>query len=165
TPFETAGAALGAADVEALLQRDDIRYLSEMMNFPGVLGADPEVMAKIDAARRAGKPVDGHAPGLRGEEARRYAEAGRPGEVTISTDHECFTEAEARDKLAAGMHIIIREGSAARNFDALIPLLHDHPDRIMFCSDDKHPDSLVEGHINVLVRRALAAGIPLFHAL
>ncbi len=165
TPFETAGAALGAADVEALLQRDDIRYLSEMMNFPGVLGADPEVMANIDAALSAGKPVDGHAPGLRGEEARRYAEAGRPGEVTISTDHECFTEAEARDKLAAGMHIIIREGSAARNFDALIPLLHDHPDRIMFCSDDKHPDSLVEGHINVLVRRALAAGIPLFHAL
>ena len=165
TSFETAGAALDSAAVGALLKRDDILYLSEMMNFPGVLSGDEEVMAKIELARAQGKPVDGHAPGLGGEDARRYVEAGTPGAVTISTDHECFTEAEARDKLAAGMKIIIREGSAARNFDALIGLLKDYPDRMMFCSDDKHPDSLEEGHINQLVTRALARGVPLYNAL
>lgn len=165
TSFETAGAVLDAAAVKALLDRDDIRYLSEMMNFPGVLQGDPEVMEKIAAARAKGKPIDGHAPGLRGEEARRYAEAGEAGGVVISTDHECFTREEALDKLACGMKIIIREGSAARNFDALVSLLADHPDEMMFCSDDKHPDSLVEGHINVLVRRALQQGLPLFHVL
>lgn len=165
TGFETAGARLEAQAVEALLGREDIRYLSEMMNFPGVLSGDPEVRQKIAAARKLGKPVDGHAPGLRGEDARRYAEAGFPGETTISTDHECATREEALDKLAAGMHILIREGSAARNFEALADLLRDYPERIMFCSDDKHPDSLVEGHINELVRRALAKDIPLFHIL
>lgn len=165
TAFETAGAALDARAVEKLLDRDDILYLSEMMNFPGVLNGDPEVLAKITAARRKGKPVDGHAPGLRGAEARLYAEAGRPGEAVISTDHECFTRAEALDKLAAGMQIIIREGSAARNFEALVELLRDYPERMMFCSDDKHPDSLVQGHINLLVKRALAKGIPLFNVL
>lgn len=165
TPFETAGASLDAKAVEELLQQDDIVYLSEMMNFPGVLHGDEEVMKKIAAAQKAGKPVDGHAPGLRGEDARRYAEAGTKGQVIISTDHECFTREEALDKLKAGMNIIIREGSAARNFDALIDLLNDYPDRIMFCSDDKHPDSLVEGHINVLVKRALQKGIPLFKVL
>lgn len=165
TGFETAGASLDAVAVEKLLQQEDIFYLSEMMNFPGVLQGDAEVMKKIAAAQRAGKPVDGHAPGLLGDEARRYAEAGSPGEVIISTDHECFSRQEAQDKLDAGMKIIIREGSAARNFEALIDLLKDYPDRIMFCSDDKHPDSLVEGHINVLVKRALQKGIPLFNVL
>lgn len=165
TGFETAGAALDPLAVGELLKRDDILYLSEMMNFPGVLSGDEEVMAKIGLARGQGKPVDGHAPGLTGEDARRYVEAGTPGAVTISTDHECFTEAEALDKLQAGMKIIIREGSAARNFEALIALLKDYPDRMMFCSDDKHPDSLEEGHINQLVTRALARGIPLYHVL
>ena len=159
TVFETAGATVSVADVEALLQHPEIRYLSEMMNFPGVLHQDPEVMAKIAAAKAANKPVDGHAPGLRGEAAQQYIAAG------ISTDHECFTIEEALDKLQYGMHILIREGSAARNFDALSPLLHDHPEKIMFCSDDKHPDSLVEGHINQLVKRALALNIDLFKVL
>lgn len=159
TVFETAGAELDAMAVTALLEKPEIYYLSEMMNFPGVLNKDPEVMRKIEAAHSLGKPVDGHAPGLRGEEARSYAAAG------ISTDHECFTREEALDKLAAGMHILIREGSAARNFEALIELLHDYPEKIMFCSDDKHPDSLAEGHINQLCARAVAKGIDLFKVL
>jgi adenine deaminase len=165
TVFETAGAALYATDVEKLLQRDEIKYLSEMMNFPGVLNGDAEVMKKIRAAIRLGKPVDGHAPGLRGEQARDYIEAGTKGEVIISTDHECFTREEALDKLHYGMKILIREGSAAKNFEALIDLLHDHPDHIMFCSDDKHPDSLVLGHIDQLCARAVKKGIALFNIL
>lgn len=159
TTFETAGAALDSRDVEELLKRKDIFYLSEMMNFPGVLNGDEEVMKKIAAAHRLGKPVDGHAPGLRGKEAAQYIAAG------ISTDHECFTKEEALDKLQQGMKIIIREGSAAKNFDALIGLLQDYPEQIMFCSDDKHPDSLVEGHINQLCARAIQQGVPLFHIL
>ncbi len=159
TPFETAGAELNADDVASLLAKDEIRYLSEMMNFPGVLSADPAVMKKIAAAKKLGKPIDGHAPGLRGDEARRYIAAG------ISTDHECFTKEEALDKLACGMKIIIREGSAARNFDALIDLLHDHEDDLMFCSDDKHPDSLVAGHIDLLCARAAERGIDYYKIL
>ena len=159
TTFETAGASLDATEVAALLEREEIRYLSEMMNFPGVLSGDEEVMKKIAAAHRLGKPVDGHAPGLRGEQARQYIAAG------ITTDHECFTKEEALDKLQLGMKVIIREGSAAKNFDALIDLLHDWPDQMMFCSDDKHPDSLVLGHINQLCARAIAKGIPLFNIL
>ena len=159
TIFETAGATLDAADVEQLLEEPEIRYLSEMMNFPGVLSKDPEVMKKIEAARVRNKPVDGHAPGLRAEQAKQYIDAG------ISTDHECFTREEALDKLKYGMKIIIREGSAARNFEALIELLHDYPDHILFCSDDKHPDSLVEGHINQLCARAVAKGIDVFNVL
>ncbi len=159
TSFETAGAVLDSTDVEQLLQRDEIKYLSEMMNFPGVLFKDEEVMKKITAAHRLGKPVDGHAPGLRGEQAKQYIDAG------IYTDHECFTAEEALDKLSYGMKIIIREGSAAKNFEALIGLLNDWPDRIMFCSDDKHPDSLVLGHINQLCARAVAKGIDIFKIL
>jgi len=159
TIFETAGATLDAKDVETLLRRDEIRYLSEMMNFPGVLNEDEEVMKKITAAHKLQKPVDGHAPGLMGEAARRYIAAG------ITTDHECFTKEEALDKLQHGMKIIVREGSAARNFEALIDLLHDYPERMMFCSDDKHPDSLVEGHINQLCARAVAKGIDVFKVL
>lgn len=159
TTFETAGAALDANAVARLLQRPDIGYLSEMMNFPGVLDHNPEVMAKIAAAKAVNKPVDGHAPGLRGAAAKAYAEAG------ISTDHECFTLEEALEKLQYNMHILIREGSAARNFEALYPLLHEHAEKVMFCSDDKHPDSLVEGHINLLVKRALDKGIDLFNIL
>jgi adenine deaminase len=159
TIFETAGAALNAADVDILLQQDDILYLSEMMNFPGVLFKDEEVMKKIAAAKKYNKPVDGHAPGLRGEQAKQYIDAG------ISTDHECFTKEEALDKLKYGMKILIREGSAAKNFEALINLLNDYPNEIMFCSDDKHPDGLVEGHINQLCARAIAKGIDVFKVL
>jgi adenine deaminase len=159
TVFETAGAALDSNDVKKLLAKPEIKYLSEMMNFPGVLMKDGEVMKKIAAAHAAGKPVDGHAPGLRGEQAKQYIEAG------ISTDHECFTAEEAVDKLQYGMQILIREGSAAKNFEALIELLEDHPKMIMFCSDDKHPDSLADGHINQLCARAVAKGIDVFSVL
>ena len=159
TIFETAGAVLTAADVAGLLQRDEVKYLTEMMNIPGVLNADPEVMAKVQSALDLGKPVDGHAPGLRGNIAKQYINAG------ISTDHECFTREEALDKLKHGMKILIREGSAAKNFDALISLLNDHADNIMFCSDDKHPDSLVAGHINDLCSRAVHLDIDIFKIL
>ncbi|MCA9241555.1 MAG: adenine deaminase, partial [Planctomycetales bacterium] len=159
TTFETAGAAISVAEVEQLLDDPRILYLSEMMNFPGVLGGDPECLAKIAAAQQRGKPVDGHAPGLRGADALRYVECG------MTTDHECFTKDEALDKIAAGCKISIREGSAARNFDALYTLLGEHPEMCMLCSDDKHPDELVVGHINKLVARAVAAGIGVFDAL
>lgn len=159
TIFETAGAMIDAEQVSSLLKSDAIYYLSEMMNFPGVLNGDEEVMKKIRAAHATGKPVDGHAPGLRGQQAAAYAAAG------ISTDHECFTQEEALDKLQCGMKILIREGSAAKNFEALIGLLNEYPDRIMFCSDDKHPDSLVDGHINQLCARAVAKGINIFKIL
>jgi len=159
TVFETAGDAIDAEQVGTLLEKPEVLYLSEMMNFPGVLHGDAEVMKKIAHAHRLGKPVDGHAPGLRGEEARRYIAAG------ISTDHECFTAEEAQDKLKHGMKILIREGSAAKNFEALIDLLRDHPNGMMFCSDDKHPDSLVENHINALCARAVAKGIDIYNVL
>ena len=159
TVFETAGAALNADAVDELLSKKEIHYLSEMMDFPGVLHHDEEVFAKINSAKKYNKPVDGHAPGLRGEEAKRYIEAG------INTDHECFTKEEALDKLKYGMKILIREGSAAKNFDALIDLLNDHENEMMFCSDDKHPDSLVKGHINELCKRAIAKGIDVFKVL
>jgi len=159
TVYETAGARLDAVEVGRLLEREEILYLSEMMDFPGVINNDVEVLKKIAHAKRLGKPVDGHAPGLRGDAAQRYIAAG------ISTDHECFTTEEALDKLERGMLIQIREGSAARNFDALIGLLHDRPGRMMFCSDDKHPDSLVEGHINDLCARAVTHGIDVFKVL
>ena len=159
TIFETAGAAINSDQVAELLANKDVYYLSEMMNFPGVLYKDQEVMKKINAAHKAGKPVDGHAPGLMGEQAKQYIQAG------ISTDHECFTIEEAVDKLSFGMKILIREGSAAKNFDALYELLDDHPSSTMLCSDDKHPDSLLEGHINVLCARAVAKGINVFNVL
>ena len=214
TTFETAGAALTSADVHTLLLKDEIKYLSEMMNFPGVLFNDAEVMKKIASAKALGKPVDGHAPGLRGEDAKKYIAPPPPkgeswqayyeeyvapnyithkeisdpnstenirllqtnqpiseipplggGGAIISTDHECFTKEEALDKLSYGMKIIIREGSAAKNFEALIDLLHDYPNEILFCSDDKHPDSLMVGHINQLCARAAAKGIDIFNIL
>ena len=159
TVFETAGAALTSAEVDTLLQKAEINYLSEMMNFPGVLYGDEEVHRKIASAKKYGKPVDGHAPGLRGDDAKKYIDAG------ISTDHECFTAEEALDKLKYGMKILIREGSAARNFEALIGLMDEHYRMMMFCSDDKHPDSLAEGHINQLCARAVAKGIDVFKVL
>ncbi|MGN6164367.1 MAG: adenine deaminase, partial [Flavisolibacter sp.] len=159
TSFETAGAVVGVEDIEELMRREDILYLSEMMNFPGVLNSDEEVIQKIAAAKKYNKPVDGHAPGLRGQAAKKYIDTG------ITTDHECFTKEEALDKLQHGMKILIREGSAAKNFEALVDLLHDNSDMIMFCSDDKHPDSLVEGHINQLCARAVAKGVDVFKVL
>lgn len=159
TPFETAGAELGPEAINILLRRPEIRYLAEMMNWPGVINRDPVVMEKLALAKRYGKPIDGHAPGLTPAQAEAYIAAG------IQTDHECVSLEEARHKLSQGMKILIREGSAARNFDALIGLVPGHEDDVMFCSDDKHPDSLVEGHINLLVRRALAKGIDIFSIL
>ncbi|MEY4541212.1 MAG: hypothetical protein RLZZ306_2969 [Bacteroidota bacterium] len=150
TTFETAGATITPNDIEELfITYPEIGYLAEVMNFPGVLNHDPDMMAKIALAKQYNKPIDGHAPGLRGDDARKYIEAG------CQTDHECFTADEALDKLKYGMKILIREGSAAKNFEALIDLLPDHYESMMFCSDDKHPDNLVEGHINLLVKRAL----------
>lgn len=159
TIYETAGAELTATDIEKLMQRDDIKYLAEMMNYPGVLAKDNVVMNKIAAAQKYNKPIDGHAPGMIGEKAIQYISAG------ISTDHECFTYNEAKFKLEHGMKVLIREGSAAKNFDALIDLLNDFPDDIMFCSDDKHPDDLMVGHINLLVKRATNKGIDIFKIL
>lgn len=159
TVFETAGAVLTANDVGTLLQRNDIWYLSEMMNYPGVLFSDEEVLKKIAFAKKYNKPVDGHAPGLRGADAEKYIKAG------ISTDHECFTKEEALDKLKFGMKIIIREGSAAKNFEALHELISEFPDKVMLCSDDKHPDDLLLGHVNQLAGRAVAKGHSLMDVL
>ncbi|MFT4832717.1 MAG: adenine deaminase [Psychroserpens sp.] len=159
TSFETAGATIDAEGVKNLLASPDIYYLAEMMNYPGVLYDDLEVLQKIAWAKHYNKPVDGHAPGLRGAEAKKYCAAG------ITTDHECFTLGEAQGKLALGMKVIIREGSAAKNFEALIPLLPEHFEQMMFCSDDKHPDDLLLGHINDLCARAVAKGIDVFKVL
>jgi adenine deaminase len=159
TSFETAGAQITAQDIAELMASDDIGYLAEMMNYPGAIHEDPEVMSKIAIAKKHFKPIDGHAPGLRGEDAVKYFSHG------ISTDHECFTFEEAEEKLNLGVKILIREGSAAKNFDALIGLAENKSSEMMFCSDDKHPDDLVEGHINLLVKRAVAKGLNLFKAL
>jgi adenine deaminase len=159
TVFETAGDTLDAEQVKTLLELKEVKYLSEMMNFPGAIHGEEEVLKKIAAAQALGKPVDGHAPGLSGEGLVQYINRG------ISTDHECFTIEEAQEKLSLGMKIIIREGSAAKNFEALIPLIDEYPDQIMFCSDDKHPDSLVAGHINSLCARAIEKGYDVFHIL
>lgn len=149
TSFETAGAVITDKEIRSLFEVDKLKYLSEMMNYPGVLARDPLVMNKINVAKELGLPVDGHAPGLMGSDAARYISVG------ISTDHECFTLSEALDKIKYGMKIIIREGSAAKNYEALHPLIGSHPDVVMFCSDDKHPHELVEGHINELVKRSI----------
>ena len=160
THFETSGAVLDADAVEELLLRDDIHFLAEMMNFPGVIHNNKQVLLKLQAAQRIGKPVDGHAPEVSGADLEAYAAAG------ITTDHECMTIAEAEAKIALGMKVQIREGSAAKNFDDLLPLLSKYPDKIMFCSDDKHPDDLLKnGHIDSLVRRAVAKGYDLMDVL
>ncbi|MCH6198114.1 adenine deaminase [Aquiflexum sp. LQ15W] len=159
TTFETAGAEISVRDIHDLLERKEISYLAEMMNWPGTVHRDPFVMGKIALAKKYGKPVDGHAPGLRGEIAAQYASAG------ITTDHECFTLEEALDKVKLGMKISIREGSAAKNFDALIDIIDDYPEMVMFCSDDKHPDNLAISHINELVVRAVAKGKNVFDVL
>jgi adenine deaminase len=159
TIFETAGAEVTVGDIDELLARDDVKYLAEMMNYPGVLYDDPSVLAKLEVAKKHGKPIDGHAPGLMGEQALNYISKG------ISTDHECYKHEEALFKLQNGMKVIIREGSAAKNFNTLAPLIPEWSNLMMFCSDDKHPDDLVVGHINLLVKRALALGFDLFSVL
>ena len=159
TPFETSGFTLNADVIEQLMARDDIYFLSEMMNYPGVLAGDPDIVRKLQAAQRHGKPIDGHAPMVTGDDIKKYIDSG------ISTDHECYAMEDAVDKLKLGMKILIREGSAAKNFDALIPLMTDYPEMLMFCSDDKHPNELIKGHINVLVKRALQKGYKLMNVL
>ncbi|WP_300565189.1 adenine deaminase [Flavobacterium sp.] len=159
TSFETAGAVIDSEEIKELMASPDIFYLSEMMNYPGVLFDDPEVLKKIEWAKHFNKPVDGHAPGLRGESIKKYIAAG------ITTDHECFTFDEAQEKLSLGMKVIIREGSAAKNFEALIDLLPENFENMMFCSDDKHPDDLILGHINSLCARAVAKGMDIFKVL
>ncbi len=159
TAFETSGGILDADDIEELMASDDIYFLSEMMNYPGVLVDDSVILRKIAAANKHGKPVDGHAPSLSGPDLKKYIVAG------ISTDHECYTLDEALEKINLGMKILIREGSAAKNFEALIPLMDSNPQQLMFCSDDKHPNDLVKGHIDMLVRRSIAMGFDVMDVL
>ena len=159
TKFETAGASIDVLDIDLLLQNKEIHYLAEMMNFPGVIYHEEEVMAKLALANKYGKPIDGHAPGLTGEDAVKYFREGP------STDHECFSLEEALEKLRLGVKIIIREGSAARNYQALSPLIKYFPDQLMFCSDDKHPDTLIDGHINQIVARAVNEDHDIFNVL
>ncbi|MGB1283364.1 MAG: adenine deaminase [Polaribacter sp.] len=159
TSFESAGATITADDIKKMMENPAITYLAEMMNYPGVLFDDDEVMKKIQYAKNNNKPIDGHAPGLRGQDISKYISAG------ISTDHECFSYEEALEKLQKGMKIIIREGSAAKNFDALIDLLPEYYKNMMFCSDDKHPDDLLLGHINQLCERAVGKGMDVFKVL
>ena len=159
TSFESAGAVINADDIKLMMENPDINYLAEMMNYPGVLFDDEEVLQKIEHAKNNNKPIDGHAPGLRGDDVTKYIAAG------ISSDHECFRYDEALEKLQKGMKILIREGSAAKNFEALIDLLPEHYNNMMFCSDDKHPDDLLLGHINQLCERAVAKGMDIFKVL
>lgn len=159
TTFESAGAVINSEDIKTLMANPDIKYLAEMMNYPGVLFDDSEVLRKIEWAKHFNKPVDGHAPGLRGDDLTKYISAG------ITTDHECFTYEEGLEKLQKGMKVLIREGSAAKNFEALIDLLPDHYQDIMFCSDDKHPDDLLLHHINKLCARAVEKGNDVFNVL
>lgn len=159
TAFETAGAEITPDDIKELFVKDGLHYLSEMMNFPGVLFKDPEVMRKIEISKEHARPIDGHAPGLRGEDAKKYIEAG------ISTDHECYTIEEALEKIKYGMKILIREGSAAKNYETLHSLISGYTDKVMFCSDDKHPDNLVECHIDDLFNKSIGHGYDLFDIL
>lgn len=166
TNFETAGANIDANDIEKLLKKPEIVYLAEMMNYPGVIFHDKDVHAKLEVAKRLNKPIDGHAPGLMGEQMRKYFKGGdEKNELLITTDHECFKLEEAEEKLQLGVKVMVREGSAAKNFDELIPLLKKYPKQIMFCCDDKHPDSLIENHINNHVKRALHKGYDLYDVL
>ena len=150
--IETCGREIGVKETQELMAREDIGFLGEMMNYVGVLNNDEEVLAKIKAAQDNGKPIDGHAPGLTGQQRYQYGAAG------ISTDHECSTLEEGRSCINAGMKVIIREGSAAKDYKILHPLISESPNMVMFCTDDCHPDDFVRGHINTIVKRALADG-------
>ena len=159
TSFETNGASLNVIEIEKLLLKNDIKYLSEMMNFPGVIFGNREVMEKIECAKKFNKPVDGHAPGLTGENLKKYVEAG------ITTDHECSNIKEAEEKISLGMKILIREGSAARNLDSLKNLYKDYPEMVMLCSDDLHPDTLKKRHINKLIGKLIEEGYNMFEVI
>jgi adenine deaminase len=159
TSFETAGAEIGVNESEQLLPRDEITHLSEVMNIPAVLNNDPEIFTKIALAKKHHKPIDGHAPLLRGEELTQYINSG------ITTDHEAISYDEAKEKIEKGMKIQIREGSSAKNFEALYPLIDEYPNSCMFCSDDLHPNDLITGHINLLVKRAVQKGMNLWNVL
>ena len=159
TPFETSGATVNSDDIDELLSSDDVKYLGEMMNYPGVLFNDSEVLKKLESAKRHNKPIDGHAPLLSGDDLKKYCAAG------ISTDHECSNLNEAREKAALGMTILIREGSAANNFNALIPLINEHPEKVTFCTDDAHPHELIHSHINKLVKKSIEIGYNIIDVL
>lgn len=159
TSFETSGGVIKASDLNILFENPNVVALGEMMNYPGVIYKDRNVLEKCDVARKNGRVLDGHAPGVTGEELKAYVSAG------ISTDHECATLAEALEKIENGMKILIREGSSARNFEALHPLLISHPEDVMLCSDDLHADDLIKGHINLLIKRSIQKGVPLFNVL
>ena len=155
TGMETAGARLTAEDLRPFLMEEKIVALAEMMNYPGVLMRDPDVLSKITAARQQKKPVDGHAPGLKGRELHAYIAAG------VQSDHECTTAQEAREKLAAGLAIMIRQGTGAKNLQALLPLVNAKTSRrMMWCTDDRHPNDLIaDGHIDSIVREAIQSGL------
>ena len=159
TSFETSGFCIDSGQISELIQSNDFVALAEMMNFPGVLHGDKETMRKIEAARNAGKPIDGHAPMLSGNDLKKYIAAG------ITTDHECSSLQEAEEKIHQGMKILIREGSAAKNFETLSPLIEKFSDMTMFCSDDCHPDELISGYIDCLVKRSLQKGYPIWNVL
>ncbi len=160
TPFESAGAVLDAEAVDRLLEREDLHYLSEMMNFPGVVLEFPDVIAKLESAKKYGKNIDGHAPGLRGADLQKYVSAG------ISTDHESFAYEEAVEKIKLGMKILIREGSSARNFETLYKLIDEYTESVMLCTDDSHPDTLIyEGHIDKLLRRGQEKGLDIYNLI
>ncbi|MFN8256442.1 MAG: adenine deaminase [Bacteroidales bacterium] len=159
TPFETSGAVLNSKDINNLLLRDEVSYLSEMMNFPGVLHQDEEVVEKLKAAKRLNKCIDGHAPGLTGGALYNYINAG------ITTDHECNSLEEAEEKIKLGMKIQIREGSAAKNFDALTSLIDKYPASVMLCTDDSHPDDLLDAHIIDLIKRGITKDLNIFNLI
>ncbi|MFA9371731.1 MAG: adenine deaminase [Labilibaculum antarcticum] len=160
TPHETSGFVLDSNIVESLLKREEVVCLAEVMDFVGVINDDLEVLKKIVACKKLGKKIDGHAPGLKGQDLKKYVASG------ISADHECSTLEEALEKISLGMMIQIREGSAAKDFDALCSLFKTHPEKIMLCTDDLHPDDLIEkGHINYLIKKGLKKGLDLFSLL
>ncbi len=159
TNIETSGAKLSAKDIEKLIVENKVSYLGEMMNFPGVINESPDVLEKVKIAQKHNVLIDGHAPGLSGKDLEKYIKTG------ISTDHECFTKQEAIEKLGLGMKILIREGSAAKNFKELIPLAENNWNNMMFCSDDKHPDDLEKNHVDKLVKKSIANGISRMHTL
>ena len=155
THMETAGARLDAADLEPFFDHPRIVALAEMMNYPGVIFTDDQVMSKLELARSRRRAMDGHAPGVSGPQLAAYIAAG------IASDHECTGPAEAREKLEMGMSIMVREGTCARNLDALFPVIDDNTwRRMMWCTDDRHPhDLLSQGHIDDVVRKAVAKGL------
>ncbi len=160
TPYDSSGSVLLSSDIEQLALNHKFVGLSEMMNVPGVIQDDTEVLAKIEIARRHHLTIDGHAPGLSGSFLKKYIDAG------ISTDHECTSLEEAIEKINSGMKILIREGSAAKNYEALKWLIADYPEKVMFCTDDSHPNDLLSyGEIDKLVRKALGDGFDLFDVL